>query len=547
MQSFLMRIFVVATVFSATMPGSAEAQSLEAQNADPRLENLKSEALTLVQGRAKQVQEIVDQLFSFGELGMQEFETQKYLTGILEENGFEIELGVAGMPSAWTARWSNGTGKPVIALGSDVDGIPQSNQKPGVAYRDPILSMAPGHGEGHNSGQAVNIAAALSVKELMERENIDGTLLIWPGIAEEQLGSKAFFVRDGVFDGVDVNLFTHVSSNFGMAWGQRGSNALMSVQYRFTGETAHSAGSPWRGRSALDAVMLMANAWEFKREHVRPPQRSHYIIVEGGDQPNVVPQTATIWYFLREVDYDHVIEMYEAANRMAEGAALMTGTVIDTIQTVGSAWSRHMNKPVAEATYANIQRVGLPEWSDDDILMATEFQKELGQPVTGLPTEIGELRGPVDLSRSLGGGSDDIGDVSWNMPTVTMRFPANMPGGPGHNWANGIAMATPVAHKGSLAGAKAQALTLLDLFLDGKTVDAAWDYFNDVQTPEQEYIPFITPDDKPAIFLNEKIMQEWRPQMRPYYYDASKFDTYLEQLGIDYPTIKGRPVTEDNR
>jgi aminobenzoyl-glutamate utilization protein B len=547
MQSFLMRIFVVATVFSATMPGSAEAQSLEAQNADPRLENLKSEALTLVQGRAKQVQEIVDQLFSFGELGMQEFETQKYLTGILEENGFEIELGVAGMPSAWTARWSNGTGKPVIALGSDVDGIPQSNQKPGVAYRDPILSMAPGHGEGHNSGQAVNIAAALSVKELMERENIDGTLLIWPGIAEEQLGSKAFFVRDGVFDGVDVNLFTHVSSNFGMAWGQAGGNALMSVQYRFTGETAHSAGSPWRGRSALDAVMLMANGWEFRREHMRPPQRSHYIIVEGGDQPNVVPQTATIWYFLREVDYDHVIEMYEAANRMAEGAALMTGTVIDTIQTVGSAWSRHMNKPVAEATYANIQRVGLPEWSDDDILMATEFQKELGQPVTGLPTEIGELRGPVDLSRSLGGGSDDIGDVSWNMPTVTMRFPANMPGGPGHNWANGIAMATPVAHKGSLAGAKAQALTLLDLFLDGKTVDAAWDYFNDVQTPEQEYIPFITPDDKPAIFLNEKIMQEWRPQMRPYYYDASKFDTYLEQLGIDYPTIKGRPVTEDNR
>jgi aminobenzoyl-glutamate utilization protein B len=184
--------------------------SLLAQ-ADSRLESLRTEALEMVEADAKQVQEIVDMLFSFGELGMQEFETQRYLTGILEENGFEIELGVAGMPSAWTARWSNGTGDPVIALGSDVDGIPQSNQKPGVAYRDPILSMAPGHGEGHNSGQAVNIVAALNVKELMERENIDGTLLIWPGIAEEQLGSKAFFVRDGVFDGVDVNLFTHVS------------------------------------------------------------------------------------------------------------------------------------------------------------------------------------------------------------------------------------------------------------------------------------------------------------------------------------------------
>ena len=196
----------------------ASAPSLLSAQADARLESLKAEALGMVEDDAKMVQEIVDMLFSFGELGMQEFETQRYLTGILEEHGFAIELGVAGMPSAWTARWSNGTGEPVIALGSDVDGIPQSNQKPGVAYRDPILSMAPGHGEGHNSGQAVNIVAALNVKELMERERIDGTLLIWPGIAEEQLGSKAFFVREGVFDGVDVNLFTHVSSNFSMTW-----------------------------------------------------------------------------------------------------------------------------------------------------------------------------------------------------------------------------------------------------------------------------------------------------------------------------------------
>ena len=146
--------------------------ALSAQ-ADPRLEDLKDEVLEMVEDDAKMVQEIVDMLFSFGELGFQEFETQRYLTGILADHGFEIELGVAGMPSAWTARWSNGSGSPVIALGSDVDGIPQSNQKPGVGYRDPILSMAPGHGEGHNSGQAVNIVAALNVKELMERENID--------------------------------------------------------------------------------------------------------------------------------------------------------------------------------------------------------------------------------------------------------------------------------------------------------------------------------------------------------------------------------------
>jgi aminobenzoyl-glutamate utilization protein B len=538
MRSLISRALAAVAFLAIAAPLSAQS--------DSRLDDLKDEVLVMVQEDAKMAQEIVDMLFSFGELGMQEFETQRYLTGILEDAGFEIELGVAGMPSAWTARWSNGSGSPVIALGSDVDGIPQSSQKPGVGYREAILPLAPGHGEGHNSGQAVNIVAALNVKELMERENIDGTLLMWPGIAEEQLASKAYFVRDGVFDGVDVNLFTHVSSNFDVSWGQGGGNALVSAMFRFEGETAHSAGSPWRGRSALDALMLMAQAWEYKREHLRPPERSHYVIVDGGDQPNVVPQTASIWFFFREVDYERTMESYAAAKLMAEGAALMTGTQIDTIMTIGSAWSRHFSKPVAEVTYANIQRVGLPVWSEADIALANGLQTELGQEPRGLPTEIDELSGPVDLSRSLGGGSDDIGDVSWNMPTVTLRFPANMPGGPGHNWANGIAMATPIAHKGSLAGAKVQALTLLDLFLDGESVDAAWDYFNNVQTAETTYTPFITADDEPAIWLNEDIMATWRERMRPYYYDPSRYDTYLEQLGIEYPTVRTRPVSDDD-
>jgi aminobenzoyl-glutamate utilization protein B len=534
MRSRLTRALCVALATSlAPLPAAAQD-----------LEDLKDEALQMVEARSKMVQEIVDMLFSFGELGMQEFETQRYLTGILADHGFEIELGVAGMPSAWTARWSNGTGAPVIALGSDVDGIPQSNQKPGVGYRDAIIPMAPGHGEGHNSGQAVNIVAALAVQEIMQRENLSGTLLIWPGIAEEQLGSKAYFVRDGVFEGVDVNLFTHVSSNFGMSWGTGGGNALVSAQFRFTGETAHSAGAPWRGRSALDAVMLMAQGTEFKREHLQPAYRIHYIIVDGGDQPNVVPQTATIWYFFRERDYEHVMEIYDAHKRMAEGAALMSGTQIDTIMTIGSAWGRHFSRPVAEATYANIERVGLPEWDDADVTLAKALQRELGVEQEGLATEIGELRGPVDLSRSLGGGSDDIGDVSWNMPTVTLRFPSNIPGGPGHNWANGIAMATPIAHKGALAGAKVQALTLLDLVVKPELVEDAWTYFREEQTQDRTYTPFITPDDKPAIWLNEDIMARWRPELEKYYYDPDRFDTYLEQLGIEYPTVRSTPVSE---
>jgi aminobenzoyl-glutamate utilization protein B len=520
---------------------------LAAQNADPRLERLKEQALQEVQDNSKMVQEIIDMLFSFGELGMQEFETQKYLTGLLADHGFTVEKGVAGIPSSWTARWSHGTGKPVIALGSDVDDIPQANQKPGVAWHDPIVAGAPGHGEGHNSGQAVNIAAALAVKDIMERENISGTLLIWPGIAEEQVVSKAFYVRDGVFDGVDVNLFTHIGSNFGVSWGQSGSNALWSVQFRFKGESAHAAGAPWRGRSALDAVMLMATGWEYHREHLEPASRSHYVIIDGGDQPNVVPSSAGIWFYFRERDYPRTKAMYDAAVKMAQGAALMTGTEIDTIQTVGSAWSGHFNKKIAEVTQANIERVGLPKWDEKDVELANGLQRELGQEERGLADSIRPMRGPVDLERSLGGGSDDIGDVSWNMPTVVLSYPANMPGGPGHNWANGIAMATPIAHKGGVAGAKVQALTLLDILLTPSVVTEAWAYFRDVQTKDQKYTAFITAADKPATFLNADIMEKYRPLMRPYYYDPSKYDNYLEQLGITYPTVRPKAISDRDR
>lgn len=536
MRKLLTAVATVAVAGILVAPPGLPAQNLQ---------RLKQEAEGEVQNRAKMVQEIVDMLFSFGELGMQEFETQRYLTGILKDNGFTIQLGVAGMPSAWTARW--GSGKPVIALGSDVDGIPQSNQKPGVAYRDPLLFLAPGHGEGHNSGQAVNIVAALVVKEIMERENISGTLMLWPGIAEEQLGSKAFYVRDGVFDDVDVTLFTHVSNNFGVSWGQSGSNAMVSAMFRWRGETAHSAGAPWRGRSALDALMLMAQAWEFKREHLQPPERSHYVIVDGGAQPNVVPQTATIWFYLRERDYPHVMEMYNAAKKMAQGSALMTNTDVDTIMTVGSAWSGHFSKPIAEATYRNIQHVGLPTWSEADIALAKGIQGELGVEQEGLATEIPEIGGPSDKTRPWGGGSDDIGDISWTVPTVTLRYPSNIPGTPGHNWSNAIAMATPLAHKGAVAGAKVQALTLLDLLLTPKIVADAWDYYHNVEMKDAQYTAFITATDQPATFLNAEVMEKWRPQMRQYYYDPSRYDSYLEQLGIQYPTLRGGVSDEDDR
>jgi aminobenzoyl-glutamate utilization protein B len=530
------RLCLVASLLVlAPQPVLAQARPAAARP-DPRLERLKAEALTKVEGRAKMIQEMVDMLFSFGELGMQEVETSKYLTGLLEQNGFSVERGVAGMPTAWIARW--GAGKPVITLGSDIDGIPQASQKPAFGYREPLLAGAPGHGEGHNSGQAVNIAAAIVVKEIMERDRIPGTLVLWPGVAEEQLAGKAHLVRAGVFKDADAALFTHVSNELGVAWGRSGSSAMVSVLFKFRGQTAHSAGAPWRGKSALDAVMLMAQGWEYKREHLEPIQRSHYVIKDGGDQPNVVPQTASIWFFIRERDYDRVMTNFEAAKRIARGAAMMTDTQLDTVMIIGSAWDGHHNKAIAEATHANIQRVGLPAWDEKDQALAKALQRELGAPESGLAKELSkELRGPAPDNVSFG-GSDDIGDVAWNVPTVTLGYPSNIPGLPGHNWSNTIAMATPIAHKGALAGAKVQALTLLDLMLRPQVVADAWKYFRDEQTKSRTYKSFLGPNDGPPTWLNEEIMARYRPEMRKFYYDPSKYKTYLEQLGITYPTVK---------
>ena len=525
-----------------TPPPTAAAPAAAATAvADPRLDKLKAEALQMVEARAKQVQEIVDMLFSFQELGFQEYESQRYITTLLEKEGFKIEKGVAGIPTAWTARWSYGTGKPEISLGSDVDGIPQASNKPGVGYRDPMVSGGPGHGEGHNAGQAVNIVAAIVVKQLMQRDKINGSLLLWPGIAEEQMAGKAFLVRSGLFKNTDVTLFTHVGNDLGVSWGASGSSALLSAEFRFRGSSAHAAGAPWSGKSALDAVMLMAQGWEFKREHLRLQQRSHYVIKDGGDQPNVVPSTASIWFYFREQDYPRTMALFEIGKKVADGAAMMTDTKVDTIAILGSGWSAHFSKPIAEAMHANVQTVGMPKWDDKDQTLAKGIQKELGSPDFGLSDQVNkQLRGAETPQNWMGGGSDDIGDIAWNVPTVTLRFPSNIPGLPGHNWANAISMATPIAHKGALAGAKVQALTLLDIVMTPKVVADAWDYFRNVQTKDVKYQPFIRPQDTPPTYLNADIMARYKSQLQKFYYDPTKFKTYLEQLGIEYPTVRAQ-------
>jgi aminobenzoyl-glutamate utilization protein B len=503
-----------------------------AQNRD--VNRLIEEVTADVEANRKLTQVIVDKLFSFSELGFHEVETSRYLTALLRDNGFQVEEGVSDIPTAWWAAW--GSGEPVIAFGSDVDGIPKASQKPGVAYHDPIVEGAPGHGEGHNSGQAVNITAALALKRIMEREGIAGTIVLWPGVAEELVASKAWFVRDGRFENVDAVFFTHVGNDLGVTWGDANGTGLVSVEFTFTGEAAHSAGSPWRARSALDAVELMNIGWNFRREHLHPNQRSHYIVSDGGDQPNVVPSSASVWYYIREIEYPDIKRNFDIAVNIADGAAKMTDTEV-THRILGTAWPRHFNRVIAETMHGHIRAVGLPEWSEADQTLARAVQKEVGTNERGLNTEPPDSLGAPPRQRT-SGGSDDIGDISWVVPTVTMRFPSNIPGLPGHHWSNAIAMATPIAHKGATAGAKVMARTALEFFLKPQLVAEAWTYYRDVQTKDMQYTPFIDADDPPPVWLNTRIMQQFKPQLTPFYYDETRYDTYLEQLGITYPTVR---------
>jgi len=527
-------LIVFLAVAAGPLAGQAAAP---ATPSDPRLEALKRELVADIDSRAVFTQQMVDQIFSFGELGFQEFETSKYLVALLRKEGFRVEEGYAGIPTSFVATW--GSGKPVISLGTDIDGIPQASQKPGVACRSVLVPGAPGHGEGHNSGMAVNITAALALKKIMERDKLSGTIKIWPGVAEEQIGTKAYYVRAGLFNDVDISFFSHVSSNFGVSWGSQDGTGLVSVLYTFRGTSAHAAGAPWRGRSALDAVELMNIGWNYRREHLRLAERSHYVIPNGGDQPNVVPQNASVWYYFRELDYPHIRELWATGDSIAAGAAMMTGTTLDPVRMLGSAWPQHFNRPVAEAMAANIRAVGMPKWSAQDQAFAKALQTDQKTEARGLVDSLGSaLGGPVPENQKRGGGSDDIGDVTWTVPTVTLRFPSNIPGMPGHNWTDAIAMATPVAHKGATAGAKAMAMTMLDVVLTPKLVTDAKEYFTNVQTKDTKYVPLIRPEDRPAIELNKGILEKYREQMRPFYYDAKKYKTYLEQLGISYPTVR---------
>ena len=518
--SILKNLTALLLVGAMALPASAAAPA-----------DMKADAAANVEANTKLIQQMVDQVFSYAEPGFQEFRTVDYLTGILAKNGFKITKGVAGMPTAFTATW--GEGGPLIALGSDIDDLRGLSQYPGIAKPTPMVDGAPGHGEGHNSGMPLQIAAALAAKAVMEKNHLKGRLILWPGVAEELLGGKAFLVRAGLFKDVDACIFVHVGNGLGTSWGQSNSNGMVSVEYTFKGRTAHAAGAPWDGRSALDGVELMDIAWNFRREHLHVSQRSHYIITNGGDQPNIVPGEASVWYFFREHDFDSVKELYDTGNKIADAAAMATDTTV-THKLLGTAASPYGNRPLAEAAQANIELVGMPKWTAEDQAFAKSVQIANNLKVAPLKDTVEKLEAPR-TGESTGGGSDDIGDITWTVPTITIRYPSNIPSSQAHNIIAAMTMATPIAHKGVVTGAKAVAMTVLDLMTSPETITAAKTFFTDVQTKDQKYVPMLAATDQPAIHINDELMAKMRPQMEKFYYNSAKYPSYLDQLGINYP------------
>lgn len=406
------------------------------------------------------------------------------------------------MPTAFVA--SHGSAKPVIAILGEYDALPMLSQKGRVAKQEPIVPGAPGHGCGHNTMGTAAVASAIAVKEAMAKFGLKGTIRVYGSPAEETLISRPFMIRAGLFQDVDVVIDNHSSSDFGTDYGVSG-NALFSVNFTFKGKTAHGA-SAWLGRSALDAVELMNIAANYFREHLNLGHRLHYVLIAGGEAPNVVPDRASVWYYIRNSD-ERVEEMFQKITNCAKAAALATETELAEIRVLSAVHQRHANKALAELFQRNIELVGMPQWSEEEAF-ARALQKELGVEERGLPKKISYLKDP--RGTEIGGGSSDVGDVSLVAPLTTIRFPGQVPGAIGHRWSSVACNYGSTAWKGLNAGAKAMAASTIDLLLKPQELKKIRDEF-EAYSKTRPYKSFLPPEAKPPLDLNEDLMKKWRP------------------------------------
>ncbi len=470
--------------------------------------NDKCTGVTEAQGYVREVSDklldVSRKVWEFAEVGLQENRSAKVQVDYLASEGFSVKQGTGGMPSAFVAEW--GSGKPVIGFLGEYDALMGLSQK-ASPVKEPVCEGAPGHGCGHNLLGAAAIGSAVALKRYLTAHKMPGTVRYYGCPAEETLIGKVFMARDGVYDDLDAAITWHPGATNTVQLGS--SNGVNSAKFTFHGKTAHAAGDPHNGRSALDAVELMNIGANYLREHVISDARLHYVITNGGGQPNVVPATAQVWYYVRAPHRPQVEEIYGRLIDVAKGAALMTGTTFD-IEFLAGCYDVLPNDVLAGLCLDVFKKLGPPEWSGKDLEFAEELSKSLDRKQTeaglkalGAPKELFEqvvnttVIDPLDKGKVMA-GSTDVGDVSWIVPTVQVSAACWPIGSPGHSWQIAASSGHPLGEKGMLKAAEVMAGAAIELVCDSGILEKAKQEFKD-RLGGQKYQTPLPAGSKPPL------------------------------------------------
>ncbi|MBW2543134.1 MAG: amidohydrolase [Deltaproteobacteria bacterium] len=417
----------------------------------------KREAVASIDRQAADMTGLSDQIWAFAELALRETRSAAMLADYAEAQGFEVERGVAEMPTAFVASY--GKGRPVIGVMGEYDALPGISQK-AQTTQEAYEQGAGGHGCGHNLFGPASLAAAIAIKERIAAGELKGTIRFYGAPAEEDIGGKVYMIRAGLFDDVDIALAWHPGDE--ITADTEGSQAMVDFAVEFSGKTAHAAADPWNGRSALDGVELFTHAINLMREHVEPTVRIHYVIVDGGDVPNVVPDHAVVWTWMRDSKHTSVDKLVERARAAAQGAALATGTE-STFAIQAGSYEMLVNREGAKLIHENLSWLGPIEFTEQEQEFARAIQRETGVEPVGLKTE----PEPLDLTeRPPDGGSTDVADVSWVVPTLHLTVTTAAHDAPWHAWPVVATGGMSIGHKGMIYAAKALTATMVDLYED---------------------------------------------------------------------------------
>lgn len=450
-------------------------------------EEAKREAVAVVDAHGRELVELADTVWEYAETALEERRSAALLADYLEDRGFALERGVAGMPTAFVASY--GEGRPVIGVLGEYDALPGISQQP-IPERAHRVEGAPGHGCGHNLLGVGALGAALAARELIERGELAGTVRFYGTPAEEREGGKVYMAREGLFDDLDAAITWHPDQLVGP--NTKGSQAVLDVEVLFTGRAAHAAFDPWNGRSAADAAELFVHGVNLMREHVRPTVRMHYVVTGAGDVPNVVPEHARVWLWLRDSKMTAVEDLLARVRKIAEGAALATETEAEVAVQAGS-WEMLPNKTGARRLHENLQWLPPLAFTAADEAFARALQEATGVAPVGLKTELEPF---VEDWGAPQGGSTDVADVSWLVPTFELLVTTAPDLVPWHAWPVVASSRTPIGHEGMLYAARALAATLVDLFRDAELL-AAMQAELEAARGETRWKPWV-PEGPPA-------------------------------------------------